>query len=67
MNALSAFYQEAAFWKYEKDTGTGEGSRVKSLKEKAKTLEKEYKKLPPEMQRPQVAKHIQKALNLKDS
>ena len=67
MNALTAFYREAAFWKYEKDTGTVEDSRLKALKEKARALEKELKKLPPEMQRPQVAEHIQKALSLKDS
>ena len=66
-NALSAFYTEAAHWKFENSTGTASNERVKSLKKKAKTLEQEYKKLPPEMQRPQVAEHIQKALSLKDS
>lgn len=67
MNALSAFYNEAAHWKFESATGEVSKSRIKTLKKKAKTLEQEYKKLPPEMQRPQVAEHIQKALSLKDS
>lgn len=67
MNALSSFYDEASYWRYESTVGELKPGRVSTLKEKALLLEKEYKKLPLEMQRPQVAEHIQKALALKDS
>lgn len=63
--ALNAFYQEAAYWKYETITETGDKSnRLKSLQKKAKQLNNELKKLPPEMIRPQVVEHVQKALSL---
>lgn len=67
MNALSSFYDEASYWRYESTVGELKPGRVSTLKEKALLLEKEYKKLPLEMQRTQVAEHIQKALALKDS
>lgn len=67
INALSGFYKEAANWKYKNAIGKVDKDCIKSLKKKAKILEREYKKLPPEMQRPQVAEHIHKVLELKDS
>lgn len=62
LNALNSFYQEAANWSYNK--ATSEKQDNSSLKKKARALQKEIKKLPPDMVRPQVVEHIEKALSL---
>jgi len=62
LNALNSFYQEAANWSYSGATSKKQDNS--SLKKKAKALQKEIKNLPPDMVRPQVVKHIEKALSL---
>lgn len=65
ISALSAFYQAALVWKNANDANSEtKDTNLKLLKEKAKILQEELKKLPSSMVRPMVLEHIEKALNL---
>jgi hypothetical protein len=65
LDCLSAFYNNLANWAYCKNTGAENiGEQVKKLQSSARLLREEIKKLPPDMVRPQVVEHIEKALSL---
>lgn len=65
LNRLSAFYNDLAYWRYSKDNMSEENEKYTiKVKESARLLREEIKKLPPDMVRPQVVEHIEKALSL---
>lgn len=65
IKALQQFYSSLAYWRYNKDTnGDNADDKINEVKKCANILKNEIKKLPPNMVRPQVVEHIEKALNL---
>lgn len=65
LNKLSSFYNDLAYWRYSKDNMAEDNEKFTiKLKNSAKELQTEMKNLPPDMVRPQVVEHIEKALSL---
>lgn len=65
INALNKFYTSLAYWRYSKDTKSDDlDNKKEELKNNAKSLKNEMENLPPDMIRPQVVDHIEKALSL---